>query len=362
MFSSCADRGSSTVINGIKVLNLHGSWNEMGEQYGRLAKDELADVLDYMRSSTVDSTHLSQAQSIADTLFSQYPQELRDFLKAASASSGISESDLVLANAVEYAEDSFFCSGLAVWGEYAKGALVYGRNYDCMHYSQIGRDVLITVFHPDDGSVPTAIIGYAGELYAVNAFNANGIFAELNNGMCSAGRDIHFEQPQSTTLLLTTALKAASVEDFDNLMTHTQSSSSFIIGVADSREARSYEWCYDGVRRADTQYPEGLMAMTNHYVNPEWTYPDPPDEVCWMSHTRLENMLARAEERKGGIGEMEMMEIMQRGIEEGGPMLDATRYQMVVVPSEMKIWMRICGVVDWTPIDMSGFLTSRNNR
>ena len=35
------EQGSKTSINGLSVVNLHGSWYEMGRQYGALMRDEL---------------------------------------------------------------------------------------------------------------------------------------------------------------------------------------------------------------------------------------------------------------------------------------------------------------------------------
>jgi hypothetical protein len=41
------EQGSKASMNNINVVSLHGTWREMGRQYGMLMKDELHEVYDF---------------------------------------------------------------------------------------------------------------------------------------------------------------------------------------------------------------------------------------------------------------------------------------------------------------------------
>lgn len=345
-----------TDLGGIKLVSLYGSWEEMGRQYGKLVGENMQHILGFIQGEIGgDSTKLKNIEELATKLAGNYPYTLREFFKGASTTSGLTYEDLMMVNAVEYAE-GFYCSGIAVWGDYAKGHLIYGRNYDAESFRPIAEDLVITVFHPSDGAIPTAIIGYAGELYAVNAFNKAGLFVELNNGMPSAGYDLAFDRFASTTSLLQLMFQAEDLNYVDAFFKSTNSFGSFIIGVADANEARAYEWCCEGVKRADTSTPDGLMVMTNHYVNPEWNYPIPSDENSWNSITRRANLIARTDSVKGNIDAGMMCEIISTPIENGGPEHYLTRYQIVCEPEAMMIYIKVEDTGNWIPVNIGSFL------
>lgn len=342
--------------HGIAVLDLHGSWHKMGRQYGVLSASRTADVLNYLDKKLGDSPEkTASAYELAEKLYANYPEHLKDFFEGMAETSGLSLERLQLCNAVEYVEGLFFCSAMAAWGGYSGGKLVFGRNYDAESYKEIDKDIIVTVYHPDDG-LAAATIGYAGEIYCVNGLNEKGIFVELNNGMPSAGYDLHWELCPGTTALMDVLSRAESLDDMDKFFHETRSSGSFIISVADRHEARSYEWCYDGVHRSDGMTPEGLMTSTNHYVSPQWDFPTPEDHESWNSITRRCNLLERAEEFKGDIGVSRMKAIMGRTIVDGGPWHHLTRYQIIAVPEDMTLHINIPCNGDWAELDMSRYL------
>lgn len=351
--------GSLHKEGGIRIVNLSGSWYEMGRQYGNLVRPQLEHVLAFLLEKADTPKKLEDVGLIAERLYGHYPQVLRDFFRGAAETSGLTEKQLHMVNAVEYAEPAFMCSALAAWGDYSQGPLVYGRNYDAMSYLPIKDDLLITVFHPE-GMLSALTVGYAGEIYCVNGYNERDLFLELNNGMPSAGFDIRYDLQASTTELLMLLFRAENMQDVDSFFRQTQSFSSIIIGVADKQEARSYEWCTAGVQRADGESPCGTMMQTNHYVHPAWPFPVPDDEKSWFTLTRRCNISALAERYKGQIDAERMCCIMQTPIAEGGPMFTPfTLYQLVVVPEEHKLMMRITEGADWTEIDLREYLNIR---
>lgn len=336
---------------GINVLELKGDWHQMGRQYGSLAKELLVDMLAYLDAEIGDNqSDIASARAIADSLYQNYPEYLKDFFRGMGETSGLGADRLKLCNAAEYVEGCF-CSAMAVWGDYSAGNLVMGRNYDAVSYDEVCRNLVLTVYHPD-GGISAATFGYAGEIYCVNGINEKGIFIELNNGMPSAGWEIDWSICPATTRLFELLFAANSLDDADDFFRSVRSSGSFAIGVADRNEARVYEWCRQGVKRGDTVTPDGLMVSTNHYSNPEWGFPIPAEDSCWNSGKRRANLLKYAGEHKGAIGVPQMKEIMSTPISEGGPFHDLTRYQIVAVPSEMTLHIKVPYNAEWMEISM----------
>lgn len=363
--SSCLSSGKKELngysydVDGLTVLDLNGSWHQMGCQYGTLAKEKLDDVLAYLDLKLGgDAEKINSAAKVADSLYLNYPDYLKVFFDGASLTSGISPERLKLCNAVEYVEGVFLCSAMAAWNDYGTGKLVFGRNYDAASYREIDKDVVVTVFHPKNG-IAAATVGYAGELYCVNGINAKGLFIELNNGMPSAGDEIHWNLCPSTSSLFNMLFEAESLDDVDSFFESTRSSLSSVIGVADKKEARSYEWCYDGVRRGDVMTKDGLMISTNHYVNPGWHFTVPTDDISWNSISRRSNLANKAEEYKGRIGVEKMKEIMSTPLEAGGPMHSLTRYQIVAAPEDMILHINIPSNGKWVELKMNDFFHRR---
>jgi len=344
-------------LGGIKVVNLYGNWEEMGRQYGELAGTHLRHVHDGFIASKIgeDPSKEPAVRELSTKLFSRYPYRFIKFMEGVSRTSGLSLSQLKIVNAVEYAE-GLYCSGMAMWGQYSSEGLVYGRNYDAISFKPIADDIIITVYHPSDGSLAVATIGYAGELYTVNAINEKGLFLEVNNGMLSAGFDILFDCLSSTASLLEMMFDAPDMDYLDAFFNTHRSNASFIIGVADEQEARSYEWCAEGTHRGDIMTPDGLMVMTNHYVNPQWPFPQPAEDSLWLTYSRRSNLLAQAERNKGLVDARMMCDLMSVPVSEGGSRHEYTRYQLVYEPKSMKLLCRVESAPEWTEVDMKKYL------
>lgn len=341
--------------NGITVVSIYGTWHQMGCQYGELVGDKMTEVLDYIdsklggRSESIDSAYV-----LSEKLYASTPEYFKEFFKGIGETSGISLDRIKLCNAVEYIEELYFCSFMAVWSPFSTGKLVAGRNYDAASFNEIGKDIIVTVFHPED-EIPAAIVGYAGELYCVNGFNGNGFFFELNNGMPSAGPEIHWDLCPSTSRLLELLFKTEKMDDVETFFSSTQSFASFIIGVCNKDEARSYEWCYDGMKRGDVMTIPGLVINTNHYINSDWDYVTPTDETSWNSISRWNNLLGMAEKYKGHIDAIKMEEIMSTAIEDGGPLHELTRYQIVVIPEDFTLNIFVPHIGMWSEINLKNY-------
>ena len=323
------EMGTKTSMNGINVVDLHGTWHEMGRQYGALLKDELTEVYLFVKTIIQYSVgNAKKADSIIEVQTAQTPYRISEFMRGAAETSGLTVEQLQAVNAVERIGGLPKCSAVFCWDDYAAGPLVIGRNYDYSDaFALLKDDVAVTVYHPADGSLAVATVGYVGEIYAVNGLNEKGIFMELNNGKPSANIKSPDSRITGTTMLFSALFEIDELEDWDLFFSTVNCSSSYIINVA-----------------------------TNYYVNPEWLFALPSDEASWQGLTRRNNLIALSEKAKGGIDAQKMLDIVATPVENGGAMDELTVFQMVVVPESRNLWIRVIGGSGWTQIDLSGFL------
>ena len=349
------EQGVRVSKNKVNVVNLHGTWYEMGRQYGMLLKAELEEVHAFVRDLIKNNDEM--AEEIINVQRRQTPYRVLSFMRGASETSGLTIEEMQEVNAVERIGGLPKCSAAFCWGAYSGGTMVIGRNYDySAAFSQLKNDVVVTVYHPADSALAVATIGYVGEIYAVNGLNEKGIFMELNNGTPSTNIKTQNMRITGTTTLFSTLFETDELEDWELFFNTTCCNSSYIINVADSQKAVSYEWCQVGVKTGGADLPEGLLVSTNYYVNPEWLFKVPSDNACWYGQTRRSNLISLCESSKGKIDAHKMMEIVSTSLENGGAMNELTVYQMVVIPETKTLWLRVTGASDWLQIDLSRFL------
>lgn len=351
------DRGTSERFDNISVLNLYGTWYDMGKQFGSLAKTQLKDVLDFCNVIIgAQVGNADRADTIVETQAVQMPYTIKEFFRGAAETSGLSEEELQVINAVERIAGLPQCSFAAAWGEYAKDQMVVGRNYDYGEiFNILEDDVVVTVFHPSDGSLSTAIVGYAGEIYAVNGMNEAGFFMELNNGKASAPMSSPDARITGTTLLLDVMFEADSFEFLDRYFNTMLCSSSYIINMADGKEVRSYEWCPVGVKHGEDYNEDGLLVSTNHYNNPDWDLEKPTDETSWMSLSRRDNLIDLCTANKGNIDEDIMKNIITTDLTDGGAVTELTVYQIVAEPGSRMLWVKTIDSQQWVEINLNQY-------
>ena len=356
-----AEKGRKVMYGPVPVVELRGTWREMGRQYGRLMITELQEV--YAFTELIIEAQIGnagKADRIISTQTVQTPYRISEFFEGAAETSGFTVQQLQQINAVERIAGLPQCSAAMVWGDYAAGSsVVIGRNYDYSDiFSELHNDVAVTVYHPADGALATATIGYAGEIYAVNGINEKGIFLELNNGKPSAPMSSSDTRVTGTTMLFSALFECDELEDLDLFFNTVNCNSSYIINTADADRAMSFEWCPIGVKHGEQTLPDGLLVSTNYYVNPDWEFPVPTDETSWFSLTRRSNLIAQCEAEKGRIDAEAMRRIIDVSEDDGGARNELTVYQIVAEPETLTIWARVVHAPqsDWVKIDLADWL------
>lgn len=101
----------------------------------------------------------------------------------------------------------------------------------------------------------------------------------------------------------------------------------------------------------------GVVAATNHFTDPSWNFPPPPEH----SRVRYDNLIRLAGEARGSIDAAKIMQIRDVCLENDGAkfchsLLAGNRYssnhQGVFVPTTQTLWMKAMDR-DWQKVELS---------
>jgi len=350
----------------LNVVELHGSYRDMGRQYGTLLKNELNEFYDNMSTNfgiDPEFTHDVILQT-ARSDFRFYPQRYKEIIYGMAETSGMGLDKQLIVNNMIKAIAIYInshqdnphgkeCSGVAAWGNYtSNGQLVFGRNYDLG--PEPTKYTTVVVYNPIDGSIPLASINCIGHIGMESGMNKEGIFLELNDGHNSENIPRYDRMPALISLF-SFLENSADLDQIDAQFHTSYPDLAFVVNVANETVAYSYEWATSNVMRR-TPDKVGLLVATNHFVDPSWGFAPialNDQDPVYTAHRRT-NLLSLGEKYKGKFNPEIMMEIMNIPLEKGGSFRtpNDTSYQIVAVPKELKIWVRMPEVQEWTEVDL----------
>ncbi|PTN31831.1 C45 family peptidase [Desulfonatronum sp. SC1] len=365
-------RAVRTVSGTYWVLDLAGSWLEMGRQYGGLMGPELRRFhSEITRDIIARGISEEEQKSTAAKFSSRLSSQLRELLLGISQTSGLTFDEtlvlnagmLLLSNAILGGEPPSACSGIGVWDGYTKdGTLIFGRNWDIDRkaMSRYMRYLAVVVLHPLEGNA-LANIHPLGNVYLETGMNSRGLFIELNNGEYSDPTE-HDEREDTSSVLFTVLNHSDNVRQAVNMLKRIPADLSYILQIADPTHAVSLERpTFDArVRPADDR---GLIVAYNSFVPPypaHWrgrVAPPKPSSI----DPRYDNMLrlAQSPAYKGLFTPEAMMDFLEVPMEEGGAYHPGTVVQVVAVPAERTIWLRGCDYADWERVPLAGYFDGR---
>ncbi|MBN1167009.1 MAG: hypothetical protein JXA44_07740 [Methanospirillaceae archaeon] len=352
------EKGTLYTAGKIPVVVLNGSFSQMGRQYGELLKPWLESFRQkalFLHYPEGERNSFDQERPFAEENYSRYPDTIHDFFEGMAEQSGIPLEDLILLDQYVLlciSEEEGGCSQLAAWGEYTpSGSLVFGKNEDYYEYfKEFNDSIVVTVFFPDDGSIPVATIGNAGEISTMNALNLEGLVLAMNAAPSEYDDDeLETDSIMPFMQFLLLLFESPDLASFDRNIRQYTPAFPYILNTADLHECVSYESSVDTTIRR-VPHKEFLFA-TNHFIDPSWEYDRETNEIL-ESCERYENLLQLIRDRKGRIDPGMMMQMLDLRTEEGGVTNPETIYQFIAEPVNETIWIKIPGYQDWTGINV----------
>ena len=354
-----------------RVLELNGSYRQMGRQYGALLADEIqgmhgAVVKQYDRNNIINPQ--GSLPDFAAELFALYPWRFQEMARGITETAHIEVSKLAVVNEFfDYmllyssnATQNNHCAAMTAWGEYTGGSpLVMGRNFDFpAFFREFDPYITVVVYNPDDAAHSAAVVTYAGQIGSIQAFNSTGLVLENNDGSSCGDPNRYFGQRIPFIISdLELLLDHGTLTGLEAALYTRRLHYPLIFNVADAAGANCYEMSTAEVKKRDGR-ATGLLIGVNHFASPEWpaTLAESSNLSARIEDSagRYRNLAALAEKNKGSIDSLTMMKILDIPVEEGGATPpDRSIYQFVAVPQQGKIWLKARDYTDWTEIDLT---------
>ncbi len=179
--------GELRYVQGVPVLIVAGTPEEMGEQMGVLALKPAAGAIAvyerFLQSQGI-SDYKPLLAAIANSLLKKFPDDYRRELDAAIKASGLDRDLLVIGNTFHDVRKLTSCSAVMVSPDRSKtGGALIGRNLDYPFARGMHQYGLVIVYRPT-GKQPFAVVSFPGSTVvgcAMSAVNAHGLFIGQND-------------------------------------------------------------------------------------------------------------------------------------------------------------------------------------
>lgn len=169
-------RARIETIDGIRILHLYGSPAQMGEQHGRLLKDEIQLLVEHYLHKFFDKQSRSIGMHSAKHFFQPYiPQTYLDEMRALALSADISFETVLLAQCFLDINRILGCSTVALAPDSnAMGESLLLRNLDFPSLGLAEKHSIVIVRHPHRGR-STVTVGWPLLLGTLSGFNDDGL-------------------------------------------------------------------------------------------------------------------------------------------------------------------------------------------
>lgn len=194
----------------LSIFNLHGSYDEMGQQYGALAYNQLNEI--YQKITPEYFSGMKFTTFLSYVLRAYYDWRLDDkeraLLHGMAKTSGLTYRQLLSiemlptlitlysgfnGDKLSDAGGLGHCSFLSIWGKLSQsGSMLVARNLDLSTpVTKLDPYHSLVIYNPNTNENSVATFGFIGFIPGFTWFNSQGMFSEYNDGRRSVpGFDI----------------------------------------------------------------------------------------------------------------------------------------------------------------------------
>lgn len=334
----------------LRILNLQGTYGDMGRQYGALLKNELRALFD--QTDAAIGFDRPETQALLQALEGMMEPRERQLLEGMAQETGLALKQH------EFLTASLFfmyigCSACTATGSQTEtGYTVAGRNFDNprgVFSTLLKGQTLAVIYNPRsvspgsrDNSV--ALVTELGWVYGLTNLNSKGVCIEYNNGTNSIPVDLAAvaESMDGLHQNLFASLDCNTLEEVHEKLAD-KAAAATLTQVADKYRVWHYERSpYQESRRimageakgGDFYYdnPADMDIFTNHFFFTDWLHQIHTDPTTFnLDHdsgsrtlARLVNVQQLARSHAGRINVERMKRIMTTPLQEdgtGGPLI-----------------------------------------
>lgn len=241
IYASSPDHGTKTIKNGITILNLTGTDQEMGVQYGQFEQQELQFYYQGLLSNPqIINFNDPTTEQYVQLIYSELPESFQQILQGIAIGSNMSLLQIQQMVAAEPLSLAFGCSVLMTSESVnanKHNAIV--RNFDTLNIVNSlqlpNSRVIITILNNKK-----VLIGSLINIPAATVINKDGVFVEENNGL-SSDPTINPQQPFNTITLNDKAFhKNTNVDEIIYGLLTELPSSAYMVGIVSESNAPTY--------------------------------------------------------------------------------------------------------------------------
>jgi len=284
------------VHDGVPVVHLYGTAEEMAAQYGRLLKPALQALCNYAKA-VLPQPAMVRFVDYAKAQEPMLDEQIGRQLRVVAENAEIPHEYVLALNIVPRIR----CTTLAVWGSAsADGSMIMGRNADYFGLGLADRGSLVVVWHSRD-EIPVVAVSFLGMIGAFSGMNAEGV--AFGNMLVFNSTDPSYT-PGGMPVQLAMRMAAHRSKDAESMarnLTAMKHAIPMNVMVADSSQALvlelgAYECC---VRRGEP----GVLAASNDFL----AHSSRVDEDRCARYNALMSAVA---EHRGQMGVSEMKQAL----------------------------------------------------
>jgi len=269
---------SLTFVEGVPIVHVYGTPEQMGEQQGALLGPQLKLLVDqylnkYLLSFGGDiglrRTVLRLSRQMEKSIPRRYIEEMKALAKSARAS----YEDVLLANTVFDIRRAVFCSTfVAVGDRSADGQPIFGRNLDFPTLGVAHKYSCVIVYHPKKGHA-VASVTFPGIVGVLSGLNDAGVAAGVMEARVAG---LQTTATPNALVFRTALTGAASTEDVLRVVKTRARSTNNNLMICD---AKGNAACAElSIGKVVARRPEnGVIYSTNHFTSKELGRP----WMCW---------------------------------------------------------------------------------
>ncbi|MFL5245904.1 MAG: C45 family autoproteolytic acyltransferase/hydrolase [Gemmataceae bacterium] len=285
-------KGSLKYVNGIPVLTVEGTPEEIGEQMGTLAGKPAAKLLTYPKEVLkIFGVSLTWPLLVkeANAMVPNFPKDYLKEMDAITKATGGDRDLLVVGNTMFDIKKLFACSTLIVEPERSatKGPL-FGRNLDFPTCGFLHEYTAVEIYRPK-GKHAFASVGFPGMLGVLSGINDAGLSLAVLEVYSTADDSVRFD-PQGTPYAMCFRRlleECTTVEEAEKALRAMKRTTLLNLAVCDTKHGAVFELTpkHVQVRAAE----KAICAGTNHFRTKELS----TGKVCWRY-----NILEKCQEEK----------------------------------------------------------------
>lgn len=280
-------KGELKYVNGIPVLVLAGTPEEMGEQMGVLGLKPAAGAVgvakELLKRRKLDLI-LPLIKRLGEAMLAKYPEAYRREFEAMAEHGGIDRDLLVIGNLYSELRHLNGCSGVTIdAGRSATGGPLMGHNWDWPPIPGMHQYQLVIVWRPA-GKKPFAVVGFPGVVAACaqqSSFNADGLAmgSDEVNASADGAPQVDWENVPSSVICRRILEECATTADVEKLVRTDRPAERQALVVCDRAGGAVLEITPKTVvvRRGN----EGVCWATNHCRSKELLVP--AAAKCWRA-------------------------------------------------------------------------------